>query len=125
MKLSAFRPPNKTDFPDMPPGDEEPFKVVGKHIIDLTTALQGQISIEDNLDAELIRVDIEHNKLFTVTLQKKGSRAVGATCIYVKGQFGIARLENVAEQKVSLRVWLISEDRGVFPARIIIWKGGQ
>lgn len=125
MKLSTFRPPNQSDFPQMPAGVEEPLKVTSKQVTDITTALQGAISIADNLDAELIEVDIEHNKSFNVSLQKLKSRPLGASCIYVKGQFGIAQLELLAEKKVSLRVWLISENTGSFPARIIVWGGGQ
>lgn len=125
MKIASFRPPNKSDFPAMPDGTEEPLKVASKAITDIVQALQGALTVADNFDAELIEIPMKHNTPFTVALQKLRSRPIGASCVDVSdGQIGIAKLDNIAEKKIGLRVWLLSEDEGDFRAKIIVWGGG-
>lgn len=125
MKLSTYRAPNSSDFPEMPKGVEEPLKVTSKQVTDITTALQGKLTVQDNFDAELVEVPAKHNDPFVVTLQKAGSRPIGATLIYISGgQTGYVAVENLSEKKVRLRLWLHSESLDTFTVRIIIWCGG-
>ena len=81
-RLSNYRHPTRNEFPGIPPAVEEPLKVLGKQIREITELLQGFLTLEGNGNYEVRTVTTGHDREFTLGLQTLSGPAQGAIVIY-------------------------------------------
>ena len=81
-RLSNYRHPSRTEFPGIPPVMDEPLKVIGKQIRELTELQQGQSTLEGNGNYELRTVTTRHDQEFSLGLQALKGPPAGGVCIF-------------------------------------------
>ena len=70
MKVPNFTPPNKIDNPGLDEGTHEALKIISEQVTRLTSALQKNISPEDNENAETRAFGFENGKEYEISLQE-------------------------------------------------------
>jgi len=78
MKLGNYSHPTRDSFPDMPPGMEDPMKILGKHLVSITQILQGEFSLTQNGNHEVVRVRVQHGREFEFRLKTLDGPPQGA-----------------------------------------------
>lgn len=74
MKIPNFHPPNQIDHPGLPETAYAAMEVLADQVDKLTTALQKNISPEDNENSETRTVDFQNGVAHEIVLQEiKGS----------------------------------------------------
>lgn len=81
-RLSNYRHPSRVEFPGIPPALDEPLKVMGKQLRELTELGQGLFTLEGNGNYEVREVTTRHDAIFSLGLQSLDGPAVGAKCIF-------------------------------------------
>ena len=70
MKVPNFTPPNKIDNPGLDEESHKALKVISEQVTLLTSALQKNISPEDNENAETRAFGFENGKEYEISLQE-------------------------------------------------------
>ena len=68
MKIPNFTPPNKIDNPDLDDGTHDALKVISEQVNKLTSALQKNISPEDNENSETRKLAFENGKEYEISV---------------------------------------------------------
>ena len=74
MKIPNYTPPNKLDHPGLPDSAYEAMDVISEQMNKLTTALQKNMSPEDNENAETRTAVFESGKEYDISLQEISGR---------------------------------------------------
>lgn len=71
MKLGKFKRFTPEDFPDAPEWARSKFfQQLNNVLKDITNALQGALTLEDNLRAEVVEIDVRNNKTQIIKLNQ-------------------------------------------------------
>jgi hypothetical protein len=85
MKIPNFHTPTRQENPSVPPQVLDAMKTTFRQLGDLTRALQGQASIVDNLNVEVVELTAAQGVGYEVFLTRLKGQAIGALPIYAKG----------------------------------------
>ena len=82
MQIAKFKPFSRSDVPQAPEWMDEVFKKLNGILKEHTTALQGQLALGENQNAEIRVLQVRDGVPQDVTLQTLRGRPVGATLLY-------------------------------------------
>lgn len=125
-KISNYAHPTRTKFPQIPPGMEEPLKVIGLQIRELTELNQGQHTPEGNGNAELREVVCQHDTPFLVQVGTVKGAPQGLVVLWTSvGEHPLVKdFAVVSERTVRLRFfWQLSAPAGDVTVRFRL-EGG-
>lgn len=83
MKLSSYRPVNRSDVPSAPDWVDKLREPDTDQIKRITIALQNQLGFSDNFNAEVRELDMVHNEWLTIGLRGLRGKVSGALVIDV------------------------------------------
>lgn len=69
MRIPAFNPPTKGDFPDIPETFFELLRPIVDQVDRLTKACQGHLDLEDNIRSEVRKLRLAHDTSTDIALQ--------------------------------------------------------
>lgn len=81
-RLANYQHPTRTQYPQLPPGLEDPLKVIGKQIQEITELLQGLLTLEGNGNYEKRTVTVRHDQEFTLGLLSLRGPPEGVVAIH-------------------------------------------
>lgn len=123
MKIGNFRRLSMEDFREAPPWMERVFDLLNEFIEAVSTAIQGHISLLDNLEIETREIELNHNVSTVIELQDVRNPIGGLmihTDYFEHGDFVI---ETIGGDKVRVNAeWQADPGRPV-NCRLIIFGG--
>lgn len=110
MKVSNFKRISRSDFPEATDEFHKAMDIVSDQIELLTTALQGNISFEDNFDAEIKELDLEDNKAVTFELKTLRGKPRGVLLLD-RGLFdySVVALQVVDDKSIKVKIAMTDE----------------
>lgn len=70
MRIGQFRRYTPEDFPELPKWAKKFFQMLNNVLEDITNALQGGLTLEDNLRAEVVEIDVKQDTVHVIRLNR-------------------------------------------------------
>ncbi len=119
MKIPNYTPPNKLDHPGLPDSAYEAMDVISEQMNKLTTALQKNMSPEDNENAETRTAVFESGKEYDISLQEISGRPTEVR-VLEQSVFEDVKVAWKVESQTSVKVKLTWPDATSGTATLLI-----